>query len=76
MEELKKNVLKLNIDSSKVETLSTKMGRSIHTRVRKCYSADTLILKSIVEDVALKGLDLQLHQVRNKPLVLPEYLKE
>jgi hypothetical protein len=48
------------------------MGRSVSSRVRKCYSADTLILKSIVDDAALKFIDLELHQNRIKPLLLPE----
>jgi hypothetical protein len=49
------------------------MGRSVHERVRKCYSADTLILKSIVEDVGLKLFDLEFHNVRTEPPILPEY---
>lgn len=45
--QLKENMIKLQVDSSKIEKIESRMGRSV-TRVRKCYSADTLILKSII----------------------------
>lgn len=45
--QLKENMLKLQVDSSKIEKIESRMGRNV-ARVRKCYSADTLILKSII----------------------------
>lgn len=45
--QLKENMIKLQVDSSKIEKIESRMGRNV-TRVRKCYSADTLILKSII----------------------------
>lgn len=45
--QLKENMLKLQADSSKIEKFYQQTGRT-SVRVRKSYSADTLILKSIL----------------------------
>lgn len=52
---MKENMLKLQTDSSKVERLCQREGKPCSVRVRKSYSADTLILKSILQEVAFKN---------------------
>jgi hypothetical protein len=64
-------LIKLQVDASKIERLGQKMGRSI-ARVRKSYSADTLILKSILEEVTFKNFDLDCNNSRQLPQILLE----
>ena len=67
--QLKENMIKLQVDSSQIEKIESRMGRS-GGRVRKCYSADTLILKSIIEEVTFKNLDIDAKQSRQLPQIL------
>jgi hypothetical protein len=69
MHQLKQNVLKMQGDCLAAEKLAAQLGRS-STRVRRCYSADTLLLKALLEEVNLKSFDVQLPVARYKPLIL------
>ena len=61
LRQLKENMLKLQSDASLIEKTALSMGKSTTspTRVRKCYSSDTLILKSILTDVNHKNVDIE-----------------
>lgn len=69
--QLKENMIKLQVDSSKIEKIESRMGRNVG-RVRKCYSADTLILKSIIEEVTFKNLEIDAKLSRQLPQILLE----
>jgi hypothetical protein len=72
--QLKENMLKLQADSSKIEKFYQQAGR-MPARVRKSYSADTLILKSILEDVNFKNFDVESKSRPMPAMILDESLK-
>ena len=49
-------MLKMQNDAAKV----TKLNSSSAVKVRKSYSADTLLIKSIFEEVSFKNMDLDI----------------
>jgi len=51
-------MLKLQVNSSLVTKLNCQQNQKSTQRVRKCYSAETLILKSIIEEINLKNVDI------------------
>lgn len=66
IQQLKESMIKLQVDSSKVEQIQQKLGHTT-SRVRKSYSADTLILRSILSEVTFKNFDLDCQQSRQLP---------
>ncbi len=49
-------MLKMQNDAAKV----TKLNSSSAVKVKKSYSADTLLIKSIFEEVSFKNMDLDI----------------
>lgn len=67
-------MLKLQADSSKIERFYQQAGR-MAARVRKSYSADTLILKSTLEDVTFKNFDVDSKARPLPAMILDESMK-
>lgn len=63
IQQLKESMIQLQVDSSKIERIEQKLGHCT-SRVRKSYSADTLILRSILSEVTFKNIDLESTQPR------------
>lgn len=57
MQQLKESMIQLQVDSSRIERTELKLGHPTY-RVRKSYSADTLILRSILSELTFKNIDL------------------
>lgn len=65
-QQLREGMLKMQNDSAVVNRL----GSPLSLRVRKSYSADSLIMKSILQEICFKNMDLDLPKFDDLPIVL------
>lgn len=70
--QLKESMIQLQLDTHQVQQEEERQGR-VASRVRKSFSADTLILRSILSEVTFKNIDLDFAPQRQHA---PELLLE
>jgi hypothetical protein len=56
IQQLREGMLKMQNDAATVDKMDVCISHSL--RIRRSYSADTLIMKSIIEEVSFRNMDL------------------